>query len=76
MWQIEEDRIDWFMLEEGTYRPLSPDGEGLLRSPTVPGLVLDVEALRRGDLSAVLAAVQAATGAERHQAFVDRLAAG
>ncbi len=76
MWQIEEGRLDWFVLEGGEYLTLSPDGEGLLRSQSFPGLVLDVEALLGGDLSGVLVAVQAETGLKRHQAFVEQLAAG
>ncbi|WP_263790801.1 Uma2 family endonuclease [Salinibacter sp.] len=76
VWQIEEGRLDWFVLEGGEYLTLSPDGEGLLRSQSFPGLVLDVEALLGGDLSGVLAAVQAETGLKRHQAFVEQLAAG
>ena len=74
VWQIEEERVDWFVLEEGEYLPLSPSADGRLTSRAFPGLVLDVEALLGEDLSAVLGAVQAATGTEDHRAFVERLA--
>ncbi|MFP4229488.1 MAG: Uma2 family endonuclease [Salinivenus sp.] len=76
VWQIEEARVDWFVLEGSEYLPLSPDEERQLHSQAFPGLVLDAHALLGEDLSAVLGAVQAATGTEPYRAFVNRLAAG
>lgn len=76
VWQIEDERVDWFVLEEGTYLSLDPDAEGRLSSRAFPGLVLDVDALLSGSLSSVLALVQERVGTESHQAFVDRLGAG
>jgi Uma2 family endonuclease len=73
VWQIEEERVDWFVLEEGKYLSLSPDEAGCLASRAFPGLVLDVEALLAEDVSAVLALVQEQTGTREHQAFVERL---
>jgi len=75
VWQIEDERVDWFVLEDGAYLSLSPDDEGRLSSRVFPGLVLDAEALLGGDLSAVLSRVQDATGTESHRPFVDRLQA-
>jgi Uma2 family endonuclease len=75
VWQIEDERVDWFVLEEGEYLPLSPSADGQLTSRVFPGLVLDVEALLSDNVSTVLSAVQEATGADMHQAFVERLAA-
>ena len=73
VWQIEDERVDWFMLEEGTYLSLSADAEGRLASRVFPGLVLNVEALLSKDFSAVLSTVQAQIGSDVHQAFVKRL---
>jgi Uma2 family endonuclease len=73
VWQIEDERVDWFVLEEGAYLSLSPDENGHLASRVFPGLVLDVEALLETDVSAVLALVQEQTGTSDHQAFVKRL---
>jgi len=73
VWQIEDDRVDWFVLEEGEYLSLSPDDEGRLASRVFPGLVLDAAALLAGDFAAVLSAVQAQMGTDPHQAFVERL---
>jgi len=73
VWQIEDERVDWFVLEEGTYLSLSPNEDGCLVSRAFPGLILDVEALLAEDVSAVLALVQEQIGTDAHQAFVDRL---
>jgi Uma2 family endonuclease len=75
VWQIENERVDWFVLEEGEYLSLSPNADGRLTSRAFSGLVLDVEALLSDDIAAVLSAVQEATGAEAHETFVEQLAA-
>ncbi len=76
VWQIEDARVDWFVLEEGAYLSLSPDADGRVHSRTFPGLVLDVEALLEGDNAAVLRLVQSQVDTEAHQAFVERLGTG
>ena len=73
VWQIEDERVDWFILENGKYLSLSPNEEGLLASRIFAGLVLNVESLLSADLSAVLSGVQSQTGSDAHQAFVERL---
>lgn len=55
VWQILEERIDWFELSEGTYVPIAPDGDGIVESRVFPGLRLNVTAMLRGDLATVLA---------------------
>lgn len=57
VWQILEERIDWFELSEGTYVPIAPDGDGIVESRVFPGLRLNVTAMLRGDLATVLAAL-------------------
>jgi Uma2 family endonuclease len=74
VWQIEDERVDWFVLEEGEYLSLSPDDEGRLASRVFPGLVMDAAALLDEDFAAVLSGVQAQIGTDPHQAFVERLA--
>ena len=73
VWQIQDDRVDWFVLEDGTYLTLSPDAEGLLTSRVFPGLVLDVDALLADEIDTVLARLQDEVGHDEHQTFVDRL---
>ena len=48
VWQIEDERVDWFVLEEGEYLSLSADDEGRPASRVFPGLVMDVGPARRG----------------------------
>ena len=73
VWQIEENRLDWFVLDASTYRPRSPD-DGRMESGVFPGLILDVAALLERDDAAVVAAVQAGVGSAAHRDFVQRLA--
>jgi hypothetical protein len=72
VWQIEDERVDWFVLEEGEYLSLSADDEGRLASRVFPGLVMDAAALLDGDFAAVLSGVQEQLGTDTHQAFVER----
>jgi Uma2 family endonuclease len=58
VWRVLDQAVDWFVLRAGQYERLTPDAAGILRSATFPGLWLDVPALLRGDVAAVLAAVQ------------------
>ena len=75
VWQIEEEQVNWFVLEEGTYLSLSAGEDGRIESRTFPGLVLDVDALLEKNFDTVLAAVQEQIGTEVHQVFVERLGA-
>jgi hypothetical protein len=72
---IEDERVDWFVLEGGEYLSLTPEAEGHLESRVFPGLVLGMDALLNEDIASVLDDVQAQLGSEAHQAFMDRLAA-
>jgi Uma2 family endonuclease len=59
VWQILEERIDWFRLREGEYIVLAADDGGIVHSEVFPGLRLNVAAMLKGDLGAVLAALDA-----------------
>jgi Uma2 family endonuclease len=54
VWQVLEERIDWFRLEEGEYVAVQPDRRGVIESVCFPGLRLNVPAMLKGDMSAVL----------------------
>jgi len=73
VWQIYENRLNWFSLQEGRYVTLEPDGVGVIRSQIFPGLWLTVNALREGDLAEVLAVLQQGLQTAEHQAFVEHL---
>jgi Uma2 family endonuclease len=74
VWRIYDEQIDWWQLDEGEYQPLTPDDSGIIHSQVFPGLALNVHALLKGDLAAVLATLQSALSSEDHTAFVARLA--
>ena len=74
VWRTLEQRIDWFELADGAYRPLQPDAAGLIHSRVFPGLRLAVDAMLRGDLAEVLRELQHGLGENVHQAFLARLA--
>ncbi|MBT9311103.1 Uma2 family endonuclease [Leptothoe kymatousa] len=73
IWQVTENEISWFSLENGDYQPLLPDGQGIIQSKVFPGLDLPILALLKGDLATVLTQVQRNIGTERHQRFIDQL---
>ena len=58
VWRVEDQALDWFVLQAGDYQRLLPDAAGVLRSQVFPGLWLDAGALLRGDLAAVLQVLQ------------------
>ena len=55
VWRTRENKVDWFVLEEGRYVPLEPDADGILESRQFPGLRLSVEVLLDGSLADLLA---------------------
>ncbi|MCC5899697.1 MAG: Uma2 family endonuclease [Phormidium sp. BM_Day4_Bin.17] len=70
VWQIFDEKLDWFYLEEGVYQSLTPDDEGILRSRVFPGLWLNRPQLLQNNLAAVLNTLQAGLQSSEHQAFV------
>ncbi len=76
VWRVYEKQLDWFVLIDDEYRPLTPDTDGLLHSQVFPGLCLAVEALLAGDVACVLAELQTGIETSEHTAFVERLQAG
>jgi Uma2 family endonuclease len=73
VWQMFENKLDWFVLQEGEYVLLSPDIDGILRSRQFPGLWLKLDALLVGDMVQVLAVLQQGIDSAEHQAFVQWL---
>ena len=63
VYRVDDEEVDWFVLDEGEYRRQEPDEDGLLRSCGFPGFQIDTQALVAGDrprLAAVLDAGLAA----------------
>ena len=57
VWQLHENRLDWFVLRNGRYERLAPDAEGIIESVQFPGLRLNVPMLLAGDIAGVLKAL-------------------
>ncbi|HIK10052.1 MAG TPA: Uma2 family endonuclease [Oscillatoriaceae cyanobacterium M33_DOE_052] len=75
IWQVFEQKIDWFGLEDGDYKSLPPNQQGVICSLVFPGLWLDVAAMLQGNMPQVLATLQAGINAAEHQEFVQQLIA-
>jgi Uma2 family endonuclease len=73
VWRIKARAVDWFVLRQGQFERLEPGADDLYRSEVFPGVWLDPEALVRGDLEALLAAVRRGIETPEHAAFVAQL---
>ncbi len=73
VWQVFENKIDWYALTDGDYQNLPVDDDGIIRSRRFPGLWLAVDAMLSGDMAPVLAVLQAGLQSPEHQDFVDQL---
>lgn len=69
-WITGEKRLLWWELREEQYQEIAADSEGLLKSTIFPGLWLDANALLRGDMKGVLAALRRGLDVPEHGAFV------
>ena len=74
VWRTREQRIDWFELAAGEYRPLPVADAGVIQSRVFPGLCLATDALLKENLAGALAEVQKGVGTPEHKVFVARLA--
>jgi Uma2 family endonuclease len=73
VWQILENKVDWFSLQNDEYVILEADANGVIKSRIFPGLWLDTIALLTGEMIKVLAVLQQGLNSSEHQAFVERL---
>ncbi|MBW4524408.1 MAG: Uma2 family endonuclease [Phormidium tanganyikae FI6-MK23] len=73
VWQMFENKLDWFVLQDDEYVTLLPDETGIIRSRVFPGLWLSIEALLNGDMLQVMAILQQGLNSPEHQAFIQEL---
>ena len=73
VWQILENQINWFSLQNGEYVLLQTDVDGVIKSQVFPGLWLAVNALLAGDMIKVLEVLQQGLASTEHTAFVQQL---
>ncbi|BCL36794.1 Uma2 family endonuclease [Nostoc sp. MS1] len=76
VWQVLEQKLTWFYLEQGEYLELEPDADGIIRSLIFPGLWLAVTELLAGNKQAVVNVLQTGLQSPEHGAFVQQLAQG
>jgi Uma2 family endonuclease len=74
VWQVLDQKLSWFYLEQGEYLELVPDDDGIIRSQIFPGLWLAVSELLAGNMQLVLTILQAGLQSAEHGAFVEKLA--
>jgi len=67
--------VRWFVPEDGTYREVEVDTNGLFKSTVFPGLWLDAPALLRRDVRQVMATLQQGIETPEHAAFMQQLQA-
>jgi len=75
VWRVLDEQIDWFVLENGSFVPLPPDGDGLLKSRAFPGLWLDPAALLSDNRARLAEVAQFGLASADHAEFLKRLQA-
>ncbi len=70
VWRVLDQAVDWFVLRQGQYDRLAPTPAGVYQSEVFPGLWLDVTALVRLDIAAVMRLLQQGLASPEHAAFV------
>ncbi len=73
VWQVLDQRLDWFYLQEGEYIQLSADESSVIKSLVFPGLWLAIEDLLAGRMQQVLAVLQQGLLCAGHETFVRSL---
>ena len=70
-----EREMRFFRFADGEFRPVQPDGDGILRSSVLPGLWFRSDWFWEGKMSELLQLVQEGLASAEHQEFVERLTA-
>ena len=73
VWQVLDQKLTWFSLEQGEYLELIPDNEGILRSRVFPGLWLAATELLAGHMQGVLKVLQTGLQSAEHEDFIHKL---
>ena len=71
-WITGESRLVWWELRQGEYQEIASAADGLLKSGVFPGLWLDVTALLRGEMKAVLAVLRRGLDSSEHAQFLSK----
>jgi Uma2 family endonuclease len=76
VWQVQEQRIELFILVGGKFEKAAPDVNGILRSKAFQGFWLDTRAMINGNNATALATLQLGIESAEHTEFVKRLQGG
>jgi len=74
VWQVFEERMTWFGLQEDEFISLEPNRDGYWCSQVFPGLWLDGQAMLVGNMQRAIAVLQRGLASPEHRAFVESLA--
>jgi Uma2 family endonuclease len=74
VWQVMDQKLDWFCWQNGDYISLTADDNGVIQSRVFPGLWLDVSALLALNLTQLLTVLQDGLNSAEHTVFVQLLA--
>ncbi|MFB2892440.1 Uma2 family endonuclease [Aerosakkonemataceae cyanobacterium BLCC-F50] len=70
VWQVFEQKLDWFSLQNGDYILLQPDENGVIKSQVFPGLWLAVNELLSGNMATVLTVLQEGLNSPEYAEFL------
>ncbi|BAZ00440.1 hypothetical protein NIES37_44320 [Tolypothrix tenuis PCC 7101] len=73
VWQVLEQKLSWFYLEQGEYLELVANERGILQSRVFPGLWLAAAEVLAGNMQSVLAVLQTGLQSAEHAAFIQQL---
>jgi Uma2 family endonuclease len=75
VWRVYDNALDWFVLRQEIYQPLTPDESGCIESTLFPGLRLLVSPLLADNMVAVLAELQKGLASDAYTTFARNLQA-
>ena len=73
VWQVFEQKLDWFQLQNGKYILLQPDENAVIKSQVFPGLWLAVNELLSGNMARVLTVLQEGLNSLEYAEFANNL---
>jgi Uma2 family endonuclease len=73
VWQVFDQKLNWFCLQDGQYIDLAINEAGIARSQIFPGLWLAIPDFLSENMTQVLAILQAGLQSTEHETFVQQL---
>lgn len=73
VWRVLDNQIDWFYLENESYKRVAPNKQGIIESKVFAGLLLNIEAMLKNDLQKVLTDLQKGLQSKKYKDFAESL---